>query len=110
MLTLYPPIQPYAVHQLAVEEPHVLHVEESGNPTGLPVVFLHGGPGFGCCADHRRFFDPEAYRIILFDQRGAGLSTPHACLENNNTQALVRDMETIRTHLGVEQWVLFGGS
>jgi proline iminopeptidase len=110
MLTLYPPIQPYAVHQLAVEEPHVLHVEESGNPNGLPVLFLHGGPGFGCCADHRRFFDPESYRIILFDQRGAGLSTPHASLENNTTQALVQDMETIRIHLGVEQWVLFGGS
>lgn len=110
MLTLYPPIQPYAVHQLAVETPHVLHVEESGNSTGLPVLFLHGGPGAGCSEYHRRFFDPERYRIILFDQRGAGLSTPHAALENNTTQALVQDIEAIRKHLGIEQWVLFGGS
>ena len=110
MLTLYPPIKPYAVHQLAVDMPHVLHVEESGNPKGLPVLFLHGGPGAGCSDDHRRFFDPECYRIILFDQRGAGLSTPHASLENNTTQALVNDIEAIRLHLGIKQWVLFGGS
>lgn len=110
MLTLYPPIQPYAIHQLAVETPHVLHVEESGSPTGLPVLFLHGGPGAGCNENHRRFFDPEQYRIILFDQRGAGLSTPHASLENNTTQALVQDMEAIRLHLGIEKWILFGGS
>lgn len=110
MLTLYPPIQPYATHQLAVEEPHVLYVEESGTPTGLPVLFLHGGPGAGCSDFNRRFFDPEKYRIILFDQRGAGLSTPHAHLENNTTQALVQDIESIRTLLNIERWVLFGGS
>lgn len=110
MLTLYPPIQPYATHPLAVEKPHVLYVEESGNPTGIPVLFLHGGPGFGCNENHRRFFDPKQYRIILFDQRGAGLSTPHASLENNTTEALVQDIESIRQYLGVEKWILFGGS
>lgn len=110
MLTLYPAIQPYAVHQLAVDERHTLYVEECGNPKGLPVVFLHGGPGIGCNPDHRRFFDPSRYHIILFDQRGAGRSTPHADLEGNTTQALVSDMEAIRVHLGVSRWVLFGGS
>ncbi|HWQ95161.1 MAG TPA: prolyl aminopeptidase [Gammaproteobacteria bacterium] len=110
MLTLYPDIKPYVQHSLAVELPHVLHVEECGNPQGLPVLFVHGGPGAGCEPYHRRFFDPNIYRIILFDQRGSGRSTPHAELQGNTTQALVSDMERIRQHLGIERWVLFGGS
>ena len=85
MQTLYPSIQPYATHELAVDACHRLYVEESGNPDGLPVVFLHGGPGGGCEPLHRRFFDPEIYRIVLFDQRGAGRSTPHAELTDNTT-------------------------
>ncbi len=110
MLTLYPAIQPYAVHQISVAAPHILHVEECGNSKGLPIVFIHGGPGGGCNEDHRRFFDPNVYRIVLFDQRGAGQSTPHAELEGNTTQELVSDMETIRQKLGIDRWVLFGGS
>ena len=110
MLVLYPEIKPYQEHKLSVQPPHVLHVEESGNPDGIPVLFLHGGPGAGTQPAHRRFFDPQKYRIILFDQRGCGRSTPHACLERNTTQALVDDIETIREHLGVESWLLFGGS
>ena len=85
MQTLYPEIKPYARHELAVEAPHVLYVDESGSPEGLPVVFVHGGPGGGCDALSRRFFDPNLYRIITFDQRGCGRSTPHASLENNTT-------------------------
>jgi proline iminopeptidase len=110
MLGLYPPIKPYAIHQLAVDEGHSLYVEECGNPSGLPVLFLHGGPGAGASNDHRRFFDPALYHIILFDQRGAGRSTPHGALEGNTTQALVADMEATRLHLHVDKWVLFGGS
>ncbi len=108
--TLYPEIQPYVQHSLAVATPHVLHVEECGNPQGLPVVFVHGGPGAGCEPWHRRFFDPARYRIVLFDQRGCGRSAPHAGLEANTTQDLVADMERIREHLGIERWVVFGGS
>jgi proline iminopeptidase len=85
-------------------------VEECGNPQGLPVVFVHGGPGGGCTPDNRRFFDPARYRIILFDQRGCGRSTPHAELEGNTTQALVEDMERVRETLGIERWLVFGGS
>lgn len=107
---LYPRIKPYQTHQLKVDPPHVLHVEESGSPDGIPVLFVHGGPGAGCMPYHRTFFDPEVYRIILFDQRGCGRSMPHAELEGNNTQALVSDMEAIREMLGIERWVLFGGS
>ncbi|WP_127478937.1 prolyl aminopeptidase [Sulfurivermis fontis] len=110
MHILYPELQPYVIHSLAVEPPHILYVEECGNPAGLPVLFVHGGPGAGCEDYHRRFFDPERYRIVLFDQRGCGRSTPHASLENNTTQALVADMERIREHLGIARWVLFGGS
>jgi proline iminopeptidase len=110
MLTLYPEIHPYVTHTLAVEHPHELYIEECGNPNGVPMLFVHGGPGAGCEDYHRRFFDPELYRIILFDQRGCGRSTPHAALEGNTTQALVADMEAIRTHLDIEQWLLFGGS
>lgn len=110
MLTLYPPIKPYAEHRLDVDDVHSIYVEECGNPHGIPVVFLHGGPGLGCDSDCRRFFDPERYRIILFDQRGAGRSTPFAELSSNTTQDLVADMEAIRTALDIDKWVLFGGS
>jgi len=110
MQILFPAIKPYARHSLAVEEPHVLYLDESGSPDGLPVVFLHGGPGAGCDAASRRWFDPSLYRIITFDQRGCGRSTPHAELQNNNTWQLVEDLERIREHLGIEQWVVFGGS
>lgn len=110
MLVLYPDIKPYQEHRIEVQPPHNLYVEESGNPDGIPVLFLHGGPGAGTESYHRRFFDPEKYRIVLFDQRGCGKSTPHGCLEHNTTQALVDDIEVIRTRLGVESWLLFGGS
>ena len=95
---------------LAVSPIHNLYYEQCGNPEGLPVVFLHGGPGGGIIADYRRFFDPEGYRIVLFDQRGAGRSTPHANLEDNTTWHLVADIERLREHLGIEYWVVFGGS
>jgi proline iminopeptidase len=95
---------------LPVSPIHTLYYEQSGNPEGLPVVFLHGGPGSGTVPDYRRFFDPAAYRIVLFDQRGAGKSTPHANLEENTTWHLVADMERVRQHLGVESWIVFGGS
>lgn len=110
MQSLYPDIKPYVTHSLAVDATHTLHVEECGNPEGLPVVFVHGGPGAGCEPYHRRFFDPNVYRIVLFDQRGAGRSTPHAELADNTTPHLVADMERIRVHLGIERWVVFGGS
>jgi proline iminopeptidase len=107
---LFPEIKPYAEHRLKVDPLHELYMEECGNPGGLPLLFVHGGPGAGCEESHRRFFDPNVYRIILFDQRGAGRSTPHASLESNSTSHLVADMEFIRQYLGIEQWVLFGGS
>ncbi len=110
MQIFYPEIKPYQRHQIAVEPPHELYVDESGNPDGIPVLFVHGGPGAGCGKYDRRFFDPEVYRIVLFDQRGSGRSRPHAELENNTTQKLVEDIEVIRKTLGIDQWVLFGGS
>ncbi len=110
MRGLYPDIKPNRQWRLAVESPHELYIEECGNSDGIPVLFLHGGPGAGCVPYHRRFYDPEIYRIILFDQRGAGLSTPHAELEGNTTQALIDDIEAIREDCGVEQWLVFGGS
>ncbi|MFW2374139.1 MAG: prolyl aminopeptidase [Gammaproteobacteria bacterium] len=110
MSQLFPDIEPYARHSLVVSDVHTLYVEESGNPQGIPVVFLHGGPGAGCEAVHRRFYDPGLYRIVLFDQRGCGRSTPHAELDGNTTWDLVADMEKIRAYLGVEQWAIFGGS
>jgi proline iminopeptidase len=110
MRTLYAPIEPYQEGTLAVSPIHTLHYEVSGNPRGTPVVFLHGGPGGGTVPDHRRFFDPDAYRIVVFDQRGAGRSVPHAALEENTTWDLVADVERLRTHLGVDRWVVFGGS
>jgi len=110
MLTLYPAIKPYAEHNLKVDTQHTLFIEECGEPSGIPILVLHGGPGAGCDPDQRRFFDPERYRIILFDQRGCGRSTPHRCLENNTTADLINDIEKIREHLKVSKWILFGGS
>lgn len=110
MADLYPDIQPYNQFHLAVDDLHNLYVEECGNPAGVPVVFLHGGPGTGCEPYHRRYFDPALYRIVLFDQRGCGRSTPHAELERNTTWDLVDDMERIRERLNIDRWVLFGGS
>ena len=110
MLTLYPEIAPNQSFFLPVGAGHELYVEECGNPRGLPVLFLHGGPGAGCEPWQRRFFDPTRYRIMLFDQRGAGKSRPHASLDDNTTPALIADIETIRTHLGIERWLVFGGS
>lgn len=110
MNKLFASIRPYVSHHLQVDSLHTLYIEECGNPAGLPVVFLHGGPGAGCSPYHRRYFDPNVYRIILFDQRGCGKSTPHACLENNTSWDLVADIETIRQHLKIKKWVVFGGS
>lgn len=107
---LYPPISPYRTHSLAVDAPHVLYVEESGNPDGIPVIFLHGGPGGGSKPVQRRTFDPQRYRIILFDQRGCGRSTPSAELAGNTTDALIADIERIREHLGIDTWMVAGGS
>lgn len=106
----YPEIEPFRTHRLRVDDTHELYVEECGNPHGLPVVFLHGGPGAGLSAFHRRFFDPARYHIVLFDQRGAGKSTPHAELKDNTTWHLVADIEAIREYLEIERWVVFGGS
>jgi proline iminopeptidase len=108
--TFYPPIQPYNMGRLRVSPIHEVYFEESGNPKGKPVVFVHGGPGGGTDPKQRRFFDPEAYRIVLFDQRGCGQSTPHASLEDNTTWHLVEDMEALRRHLSIERWQVFGGS
>ncbi|MEU4237368.1 prolyl aminopeptidase [Actinoplanes sp. NPDC026619] len=107
---LYPPISPYATHRLDVGDGHVLHIEEAGRPDGVPVVFLHGGPGGGLTPTARQFFDPQRYRIILFDQRGCGQSTPLGSLSHNTTGDLVADIEKIRTRLSVDRWLVFGGS
>jgi proline iminopeptidase len=108
--TLYPPIEPYRMEKLRVDDVHTLYFEESGNPRGIPVVFVHGGPGGGTDPRQRRFFDPARYRIVLFDQRGCGRSTPHASLVDNTTWHLVADMERLRAHLGIARWHVFGGS
>ena len=110
MRKAFPAIRPYSTQSIAVTEPHQLYIEESGNPEGIPVLFIHGGPGGGTRQTDRCFFDPDKYRIILFDQRGSGQSKPHASLEDNNTAALVADIDVIRTTLGIERWVIFGGS
>ena len=107
---LFPAIQPYKTSRFPVSDIHTLYIEECGEPDGVPVVFLHGGPGGNCEPGHRRFFNPEEYRIILFDQRGCGKSKPHASLEENTTWELVTDLEKIRQHLGIDKWVVFGGS
>ena len=108
--TLYDEIEPFDRGRLRVSAVHELYYEQCGNPKGRPVVFLHGGPGAGLVPDYRRFFDPQAYRVILFDQRGSGRSVPHASLDDNTTWHLVADIEQLREHLGVDQWLVFGGS
>src|ERR1700684_2339029 len=107
---LYPEIEPYASGRLDVDAIHSLYWEECGNPKGIPVIFLHGGPGGGCSSTSRRFFDPARFRIILFDQRGAGRSTPNGELRNNTTAHLIADIEALRKLRGLEGWPLFGGS
>jgi proline iminopeptidase len=107
---LYPEIEPYASGSLPVGDGHEIYYEQCGNPAGKPVVFLHGGPGAGCSPKARRFFNPDKYRIVLFDQRGCGRSTPHACLDANTTWHLVGDIEKLRVALGIERWQVFGGS
>jgi proline iminopeptidase len=108
--TLYPPIEPYESGRLDVGDGHSLYWERCGTPGAKPAVFLHGGPGAGCSPDHRRQFDPSRYDILLFDQRGCGRSTPHAALEANTTWHLVADIERLREMVGVERWMVFGGS
>ena len=110
MAGLFPEIEPYDSGHLRVDSVHSVYFEQCGNPEGKPAIFVHGGPGGGSSSVHRRFWDPAVYRIILFDQRGCGRSTPHAELRNNTTWDLVADMERIRTRLGIERWQLFGGS
>lgn len=107
---LFPACEPYNWGMLPVDDLHTVYWEECGNPEGIPVLFIHGGPGGGCCPTHRRFFDPEHYRVILFDQRGAGRSTPMGELRHNTTDLLIEDMEAIRKLLRIDRWHLFGGS
>jgi len=108
--TQYPPIEPYDTGFLAVGDGHEVYYEQSGNPRGKPALFVHGGPGGGGDVNARRFFDPTRYRIVVFDQRGSGRSRPHASLEANTTWHLVADMERLRGHLGIDRWLVFGGS
>ncbi len=123
MLTLYPAIEPFSHYHLTVtsevttsegnvekEEVHHIYVEQCGNPLGIPVVFLHGGPGSGCREAHRRYFDAKLYHIILFDQRGCGRSRPYGAIKQNTTADLIQDMEVIRQHIGIDKWLIFGGS
>jgi proline iminopeptidase len=107
---LYPEIEPYAAGMLPLDALHTMYWETSGNPAGVPVVFLHGGPGSGSSPKHRRFFDPDAYRIVVYDQRGAGRSTPLGELRENTTPHLLDDLERLRRHLRIERWLVFGGS
>ena len=107
---LYPPIEPYAAGRLALDDLHTMYWEQCGAPEGAPLLFLHGGPGAGITPTHRRFFDPRHYRAVLYDQRGAGKSTPVASIVDNTTPHLVDDIEKLREHLGIERWVVFGGS
>lgn len=107
---LFPPIDPYGTGFLRLDDRHSMYWEQSGNPRGVPVIFLHGGPGAGATSAHRRFFDPYHYRIVVFDQRGAGRSTPHGAIDDNTTPLLVADMERLRLHLGIDRWHVFGGS
>ncbi|KAB8040112.1 prolyl aminopeptidase [Janthinobacterium aquaticum] len=110
LLPLYPSLSPNRHGMLAVDEVHTIYWEECGNPDGIPVIFLHGGPGAGLSPQHRRFFDPQRYRVILFDQRGAGKSTPLGEWRNNTTQLLIDDIERLRSNFGIAQWLVFGGS
>ncbi|KRS19344.1 prolyl aminopeptidase [Roseovarius indicus] len=107
---LYPPVEPFDRRMMDVGDGHTIYVEQSGNPEGKPVVVLHGGPGGGCSPAMRRYFDPKVFRIVLFDQRGCGRSKPHASVEANTTWHLVDDIEKIRGALGIERWIVFGGS
>jgi proline iminopeptidase len=107
---LYPPVEPFASGMLRLDSLHQMYWEESGNPQGVPVLFLHGGPGAGATPAHRRFFDPAHYRIVIFDQRGAGRSLPHGEVERNTTAHLIDDIERLRRHRGIEGWLVFGGS
>jgi len=109
MRSLFPSIEPYDSGMLQVDEIHKIYWEQCGNPQGVPVVFLHGGPGYGSSPTSRRFFDPSHYRIIVFDQRGAGRSLPLGEMKNNTTLLLIEDMEKLRTLLGIETWILFRG-
>jgi len=108
--TFYDEIEPYDTGHIRVSDVHELYYEQCGTPNGKPVVFLHGGPGAGLIPDYRRFFDPSAYRVILFEQRGSGRSRPHASLDDNTTWHLVADIEKIREEFGIDQWLVFGGS
>jgi proline iminopeptidase len=108
--TLYPDIEPYAAGMLALDDLHRMYWEQCGNPRGVPVLFRHGGPGAGAAPGHRRFFDPAHYRIVIYDQRGSGRSTPLGELADNTTPHLVADIEKLRTTLGIERWTVFGGS
>lgn len=110
MRELYPPIEPYDTGTLPVSDLHTLYYEQVGNPEGRPVVFLHGGPGGGIEPIYRQYFDPQKWRVVLFDQRGCGRSTPHAELRENTTWDLVADMEKLRSHLKIDRWAVFGGS
>ncbi len=110
MNKLYPELQPFATEALELSDGHSVYFEQSGNEKGIPVIFLHGGPGSGCNENHRRYFNPDKYRIIIFDQRGCHRSTPNGCVENNSTQALLDDIESIRSKLNIENIILFGGS
>ena len=110
MKQLYPKIEPYNQFDLKVSDLHTIHIEESGNINGKPVIFLHGGPGGGIEPVYRQYFNPEKWRIIVFDQRGCGQSTPHAELQENTTWDLIADIENIRQHLEIDKWVVFGGS
>lgn len=110
MRELYPEIEPYNTFFLEPDSLHSIYVEECGNKNGLPVIFLHGGPGQGCGENHRRYFDPAVYRIIIFDQRGTNRSTPRACVDENTSQHLIQDMDAIRRQLKIDSWCLFGGS
>ena len=107
---LYPAIEPFNAGHLRVSDIHEIYFEECGNPDGQAAVFVHGGPGAGCDENARRFFDPDHYRIVIFDQRGCGRSRPHACLEENTTWHLCADMENLREHLNIPSWLVFGGS
>lgn len=110
MLVLFPEIKPYKRHHLRVSDLHELYLDEAGNATGIPVIFVHGGPGGACDGSSRRFYDPAIFRIITFDQRGCGRSTPHGELRHNTTQDLIADLEAIRQYLKIDKWVMFGGS
>ena len=110
MLELYPEIKPFETRSLVSESEHSVYFEQVGNPSGIPVIFLHGGPGSGCNENHRRYFNPDKYHIILFDQRGCNRSTPKGCIENNTTQEILNDIESIRKKLEIDKWALFGGS